>query len=492
MKNDIDNLPKEWAWTQLGEIALEPQYGWTTSAVDTGKLRLLRTSDITSGRVDWTSVPFCQDEPPNVAKYLLHDGDIVISRAGSVGYSYLVKNPPQAVFASYLIRFKPLIDTAYLDLFLKSPMYWEAILEKSIGIALANVNASKLKQITVPLPPLPEQHRIAAKIEELFTRLDAGVKAMKKIKTQLKRYRQSVLKQAFEGKLTEEWRETHRGEIELASVLVEKIIKKERGKNAKGKAGELPAVETSDLPELPEGWVWTRIEEIGEVETGTTPPKSKAEYYGKDYRFYKPTDLNAGYYTKNSRDGLSALGLKEARLLPEYSVLVTCIGATIGKTGFIRREGASNQQINAIIPYEGIYPEYVYFICISPQFQRSIIQHASATTLPILSKRKFEILPLPIPPNAEQHKIVEEIERRFSIADQIEKTVDHSLKQAERLCQSILKRAFEGKLVPQDPNDEPAEKLLERIKQERTKHQATLKSAKSPKSKANTSQMRLV
>ena len=484
-------LPEGWVWTRLEAIALEPQYGWTTSAVETGRLRLLRTTDITTGKVDWNSVPFCKDEPPNVAKYLLHEGDIVISRAGSVGYSYLVKKPLEAVFASYLIRFRPLIDGSYFAMFSLSPSYWEAILERSIGIALANVNASKLKQIPFPLPPLPEQHRIVAKTEELFTRLDAGVEALKKIQAQLKRYRQSVLKHAFEGKLTEEWRETHRGEIERASVLVEKI-KEERGKNAKGKAGELPAVETSDLPELPEGWVWTSIEEIGEVETGTTPPKSKAEYYGKDYRFYKPTDLNAGYYTKNSRDGLSALGLKEARLLPECSVLVTCIGATIGKAGFIRREGASNQQINAIIPYEGIYPEYVYFICISPQFQRSIIQHASATTLPILSKRKFEILLLPIPPNAEQHKIVEEIERRFSITDQIEKTVDHSLKQAERLRQSILRRAFEGKLVPQDPNDEPAERLLERIKAERSKHLTEEKAASKSKKRTHTKQMGLM
>ena len=149
-------LPQGWAWTTLGEVCLPPQYGWTTSASADGKLHLLRTTDITSGKIDWESVPFCSDEPPDTGKYLLQDGDVVISRAGSVGYSHLVKNPRLAVFASYLIRFKPLIDEHYLAYFLQSPSYWDSISEKSLGIAIPNVNASKLKQIVLSLAPLPE------------------------------------------------------------------------------------------------------------------------------------------------------------------------------------------------------------------------------------------------------------------------------------------------------------------------------------------------
>ena len=422
--------------------------------------------------MDWNSVPFCKGEPPYKEKYLLENGDIVISRAGSVGYSNLIRNPKEAIFASYLIRFKPLIYEQYMAYFLESPYYWESISEKSLGIAIPNVNASKLKQVVIPLPPLPEQHRIVAKIEELFTRLDAGVEALKKIRVQLKRYRQAVLRDAFDGKLTAEWREAHRSELEPTSMLLERI-KEKRKNNTKGNYKALPPMDTSELPELPEGWVWASIGDIGQIETGTTPAKSKTEYYGKEYSFYKPTDLNAGYYVKESLDGLSAQGIKEARLLPQDSILVTCIGATIGKTGFIRREGASNQQINAIITDKGILPEYIYFTCITPHFQKNIIDGASATTLPILSKGKFEVLPLPIPPLKEQRQVVEEIERHFSIADQIEKVVEQSLKQAERLRRSILKRAFEGKLVPQDPNDEPAEELLKRIKMEKAKRQAT-------------------
>ena len=209
-------LPKGWVWTSLGDITDNPQYGWTTRAASNGNLHLLRTTDITSGQIDWDSVPFCEEEPENIGKYLLEDGDIVISRAGSVGYSYLLDNPERSIFASYLIRFKPLINRFYLSYFLRSPYYWEAISEKSIGIAVPNVNASKLKQIEIPLPPLAEQQRIVNKIEELFTNLDKGVESLEEVKSKLKVYRQAILKYAMEGKLTEKWREENK-EIGRAS-----------------------------------------------------------------------------------------------------------------------------------------------------------------------------------------------------------------------------------------------------------------------------------
>jgi type I restriction enzyme S subunit len=197
----LNELPGGWMWTRLEEACLYPQYGWTTSAKTEGALHLLRTTDITSGNIDWKTVPFCEEEPSEKEKYLLKDGDIVISRAGSVGYSYLVKNPKEAIFASYLIRFRPLIAEKYLAYFLKSPFYWNSISEKSLGIAIPNVNASKLKEISIPLPPLPEQRAIVSKIEQLFSDLDNGIENFKKAQAQLKLYRQSVLKAACEGKL---------------------------------------------------------------------------------------------------------------------------------------------------------------------------------------------------------------------------------------------------------------------------------------------------
>ncbi|EQD58555.1 restriction modification system DNA specificity domain protein, partial [mine drainage metagenome] len=114
-----------------------------------GRIRLLRTTDITSGEIDWSTVPFCTDEPPDVDKYLLHEGDIVISRAGSVGVSYLITRVKPSVFASYLIRFRPgpAVEGRYLAYFLKSRDYWQQIADNTSGIAIPNVNASKISDI---------------------------------------------------------------------------------------------------------------------------------------------------------------------------------------------------------------------------------------------------------------------------------------------------------------------------------------------------------
>ena len=477
-------LPKGWVWTKLGEVASDPQYGWTTSAATHGKLRLLRTTDITSGYVDWTSVPFCKDEPTEMGKYLLHGGDIVISRAGSVGYSYLIKNPPEAIFASYLIRFRPLVDCSYFALFLNSSLYWESISERSIGIALANVNASKLKQIPIPLPSLPEQHRIVAKIEELFTRLDAGVEALRKIKAQLKRYRQSVLKHAFEGKVTAEWRQARQHELEPASVLLERI-KQERPKTAKGKLEELPSLDTSDLPQLPEGWVWARVRDAAEsMKNGIyKPPQFYAEAGVACLRMYNIED-GAIVWKDIKRMSLTPEEVREYELRPG-DILVNRVNSRelVGKAATIPAglETCVYESKNIRLRVLGDYVESKYvsfwFQIFSQQYFN---RHAQQTVgMASINQQQLGSMPLALAPLLEQRKIFEEIERRFSVADQIEKTVEQGMKQADRLRQSILKKAFEGKLVPQDPHDEPAEKLLERIRAERTRGAA--KKGESPR-----------
>ena len=215
--------------------------------------------------------------------------------------------------------------------------------------------------------------------------------------------------------------------------------------------------------ELPESWVWCKIKMLGEVITGNTPPKDQKEYYGSEYPFYKPTDLEQGLHTVSATDNLSLLGYMYARQIPALSVLITCIGATIGKTGLIEKEGSCNQQINAIIPHNCINNRLLYYICICDYFQNQIRVNASATTLPIINKSKFEQLIIPLPPLSEQHRIVSVIESAFALIDEIEnnkQSLEQFIKQAKS---KVLDLAIRGKLVPQDPNDEPASVLLERI-----------------------------
>ena len=214
---------------------------------------------------------------------------------------------------------------------------------------------------------------------------------------------------------------------------------------------------------VPDNWVWTIVGEVGEVITGSTPSKDIAEYYGGDIPFYKPTDLDLGINTNSASDTLTIEGYNLSRKLPVGSILVTCIGATIGKTGLISTEGACNQQINAIIPSSLITSTFLYYSCISEYFQKEIRNHASATTLPILNKNNFTKLLIPLPPLSEQQRIVKEIERWFALIGQIEQDKVDLQTIIKQTKSKILDLAIHGKLVPQDPNDEPAIELLKRI-----------------------------
>lgn len=206
----MSSLPSLWSWSTLGEICSPPQYGWTTASSDKGTWRLVRITDIASGPIDWSSVPFCDQPPPIPEIYRLSHGDILIARVGaSVGASTMIGNPEPAVFASYLIRFKPLLMPAFVCYFLRSSDYWRAIKTNSAGIAQPNVNANKLQNIRIPVPPTNEQRRIVEKLEALISDLDAAVKSLEQAREKLQRYRQAVLKAAVEGELTREWRETH-------------------------------------------------------------------------------------------------------------------------------------------------------------------------------------------------------------------------------------------------------------------------------------------
>ncbi|HEC34368.1 MAG TPA: hypothetical protein ENI37_06580 [Chloroflexi bacterium] len=543
----LPSLPPGWVWTMLGEVCRPPQYGWTTKAVSVGDLKLLRTTDITSGYIDWHSVPYCAELPPDIEKYLLHDGDIVISRAGSVGYSMLIQKPPRAVFASYLIRFKPIypwIEGRYLYYFLQSPHYWRAISEQTLGIAIPNVNAKKLRSISLPLAPLPEQRRIVARIEELFSQLDAAEEGLRRVQRNLKRYRAAVLKAAVEGRLvpTEAELARRRGgrgrsqtcPYETGAELLQRILAerrrrweerewaklvekaKKKAAQARRKAQGLPArirdippkewqaipeeeyrrylpkddrwkqkykepapPDTTDLPPLPEGWVWATVEMVGEVKGGKRVPKGHSYADGPTpYPYIRVTDFVDG--TVRIED-LKYLKPETFEKIRKYTIsskdVFISIAGTIGVTGTVPEflDGANlTENAAKITSLHGILPRYLHFVLSSPYGQGQISSRIISTNQPKLALFRIATIPIPLPSLAEQHRIVAEIERRLSVAREAEKAAEANLKRIARSRQAILKQAFEGKLVPQDPNDEPAEALLERT--QRTRPQSVSKS----------------
>ncbi len=495
MNVDI-NRPRGWAFASIGEICESSQYGYTAKAKGSGSIHFLRTTDITSGHINWETVPFCDVPEKEVDNYLLQDGDVVISRAGSVGYSYLISSPKPAVFASYLIRFRPLINPKYFGYFLKSQEYWNAISERSLGIAVQNVNATQLSEIRLPVATLPEQTRIVEKLEELLSDLDAGVAELKTAQRKLTRYRQSLLKAAVEGSLTAEWRaeRARRGEATesgaqlLARILTERRARweakglakfKEQGKappkDWKDKYPEPVRPDTTALPTLPPGWVWTSLGDCFDVAVGATPSRKMPSYWNGDIPWVSSGEVRFNRVS-DTKERITKEGLKNTstQINPVGSVLLGMIGEgkTRGQVSILDIEAANNQNCAAIwVSDTDIPPEYVYYWLWSRYEETR--RDSSGNNQPALNKSIVERIPLPLPPLKELDEIVSRVNSLFELIVDQSETVDRSLKQSSAQRKNILKAAFSGRLVPQDPNDEPASALLARICAERETREAS-------------------
>jgi len=303
-----------------------------------------------------------------------------------------------------------------------------------------------------------------AKIEELFSRLDAGVESLKKVKAQLKRYRQSVLKAAFEGKLTKKWREEHK-ECKSSIRIQIDFSKKKKDSNQE--------YDPYKLKKIPISWAWATIGDIKEsMKNGIYKPK---KFYNDDgipcLRMYNIEDGKIVW--KNiKRMVLSDQELKEYGLLAG-DILINRVNSRelVGKSAVIPDDLGhcvyESKNIRLRVKKKVALSKYVnYWLLLEAKnfFNRNAQQTVGMASI---NQEQISLMPIPLTSLEEQQKIVEEIERRFSIIDSLEKTIDNSLKEAERLRQAILKKAFEGRLVPQDPNDKPAWKLLERIKEEK-------------------------
>ena len=363
------------------------------------------------------------------------------------------------------------------------------------------VNFKQIGEFQLLLPPLDEQHRIVAKIEELFSQLDAGVAALEQARAQIKRYRQALLKAAFQGRLTADWRRAHAGELEPADALLARIRAEREARwqaqlaaweeavrawEAAGKPGrkprkprkpkDLPPLteeELAALPELPEGWAWTHVANVSIVGTGVTPLKKNRKYYEDgNIPWVTSGALNSpvvtqpsGYVTK------AALDETNLRLYPVGTLLVAMYGEgkTRGKCSELRIESTINQAIAALVQtgLESETRKYLKWFLVKNY--NDIRLRSSGGVQPNLNLGIIESTILPICPLEEQRELVRQLETQFSAIDHLDQTIEQALARAGALRQAILKRAFAGRLVPQDPNDEPAGELLTRVQAERQK-----------------------
>lgn len=500
MINNRD-LPQGWIITSLGDISDKPQYGWTTKAnTEGGKVRLLRTTDITSGKVDWATVPFCTDDPEDIEKYLVKSGDILISRAGSIGASYLVlKDADDVVFASYLIRFRPKepANPKYIYYYLKSSEYWKAIGDYKAGIAVPNVNASKLSQVPIPFAPITEQRLIVAEIEKQFSRLDEAVVTLKRVKANLMRYKAAMLKAAVEGKLTEQWRKEH-PDVEPAEKLLERILTERRKKWEKteltkmGASGKEPkdnkwkekykerrGPDVEDLPPIPENWTWVTLPQLGELNRGKSKhrPRNDPKLYGGPHPFIQTGDIrNAPGVIKTYAQTYSEGGLKQSRLWPKGTLCIT-IAANIADTAILGFDACFPDSVVGFIPVTSQvdvrFIEYFFRTA-----KRDIEKYAPATAQKNINLEILGNIAVPLPPAQEQKAIINQLNPLLLIAEQMEESVEINVKRGDRLRQAILRKAFSGELVPQDPRDEPASVLLEKINKGRQIREAIILEAK--------------
>lgn len=198
--------------------------------------------------------------------------------------------------------------------------------------------------------------------------------------------------------------------------------------------------------EVPENWVWVRLGAIAEIVTGGTPSKKHPEYYGGNFPFYKPSDLDQGRLTYDASEYLSEEGKKVSRIIPKNSTAVCCIGS-IGKCGYLMCEGTTNQQINSAIPKINSLCLY-YYLC-TENFVQNLLSMASATTIAIVNKSKMESCAFPLPPLSEQQRIVERIEELFAKLDEAKERLQEVVDSFAVRKAAILHKAFTGELTQQ-------------------------------------------
>ena len=385
------------------------------------------------------------------------------------------------------------LSPKYLCYYLQQNAFRDFLATNASGVggSLMRVRGSTFSDYPIPLPPLAEQRRIVAEIETQFTRLDASVAALRRAQGNLKRYRASVLKDACEGRLVPTEVELARSEgreYEPAGVLLERILAQRRARwesqeKRRGKYREPSAPDAYALPELPEGWVWASLEAISEVRLGRQRSPKRAT--GPNMHPY----LRAANVTWN---GLNLSDVKEMdfnpsefeiyRLEPGDILLSEASGSPdeVGKPVLWdgRIENCCFQNTLIRVRADSRFVPYLFHHLLSDARSGALGRAARGVGIHHLGAERTASWAVALPPLAEQRRIVAEVERRLSVAQQAEAAVEASLARAERLRQSILKQAFSGRLVPQDSDDEPASALLERIRAERESEAQAVAAAK--------------
>lgn len=480
--------------------------------VDKG-LRIIRIANVQSGEIiDRDPKFYPESRLLEFNDYVIEEDDFLISLTGNVGRVGRIDKSLLPALLNQRVGKLNLqtsnIEKSYLYHFLNSRTFVHQVIKGSKGVAQLNTSSKKIEAIKIPIVPLPEQRAIVAKIEELFSDLDKGIADLKKAQDQLKVYRQAVLKKAFEGELTKEWRE-QQTDLPTADELLEQIKEErqkhyeeqienwkqavksweENGKEGKkpsriSKPNNVPDPENSDIEnyeQLPNNWGWSRFGnvtyKIGDVDHKMPKTVNEGLPYLSTGNIRPDGTIDFNNAKIISRTDFDRLALK---IKPEKGDIIFPRYGTIGRNILIdfEREFLVSYACAIIKNIKKLMnSKFVLYYSISPVVKKEINRYVVQTTQANIGIASIESFVFPLCSTEEQNQIVREIESRLSICDQVEQSISQSLEKAKALRQSILKKAFEGKLLTiteiekckAEKDYEPASVLLERIQAEKKK-----------------------
>jgi type I restriction enzyme, S subunit len=409
-------------------------------------------------------------------------GDVVLTKIGTLGYAKRIDWKSKFNIFVGLALLKPrkvVILSKFLEAMLNSPQINLQCINGANGTGLMTLPLVTLRSIKFQLPSLNEQKRIVLKIEELFSKLDNAKDTLQKVKLQLIQYRQSLLKLAFEGKLTEEWREKNLQNYDSNENRLKKILEKRNElwikhneslqKNKRKKYLQPQFPNSEKFPNLPNSWFWGSFDQISERVTVGHVGTMKNEYVSSGIPFLRSQNVRTNRFEFTGMKFISKKfhdTLQKSMLKPNDIVVVR--SGSVGTSCVIplNIKNANCSDLVIIKQPHGIEPRFGSYY-INSVVETQIKFQKVGIALEHFNTNSVAKLPLPIPTREEQKEIVSQIEQGFSLIENTENITNAMLSQLDTLRSSILKQAFVGKLVPQDDSDESAEKLLERIKTEK-------------------------
>jgi type I restriction enzyme S subunit len=418
--------------------------------------------------------------------------DILIPRIGTLGFAKRIDfEEPVSLFVGLglLKPNKVVVRPKFLEYYMNAPWIVQLSRDLANGSGRMTLPLEQTREFPLFLAPLAEQDRIVDEIEKQFTRLDAATVALKRVQANLKRYRASVLKAACEGRLVPTEAELARQEgrdYEPADKLLQRILRERRARweadtlakmqatgkppkdsHWKQKYREPSAPDTSNLPVLPEGWCWASILQLGGLDRGKSKhrPRNDPKLLGGPYPFIQTGDIKrADGFIREHSQTYSHFGLQQSRLWPTGTLCIT-IAANIAETGILTFPACFPDSVVGFSATNETVTRWVeLFLRVAKE---DLSRYAPATAQKNINLEILSGLIVPLPPLDEQKRMIDCLDEIHSAARMIESSCLQSMMRSARLRSAILKSAFTGQLVPQDPTDEPASVLLERIRAER-------------------------